>query len=243
MPRGAPDWFSRTPIQTVHPVEDFGEVAVRLGSPVILDRRGRALLVEDFNQLAGKWDTFGDGDNGRVDTTSLAAFTGRRSARFWVDYDGIGVTTLAANIRFEVASRIGVSWVASFTTDISVMEMLLTVYDGSFSRRAWVFYDHLAKRLYVIGQGVTEHNVATDYQLATAVHMWHSFKVVIDPALNTYRYLKADGVTYDLSAISINPTSSNERPWINLTFRAYINGPIDGVPMYLDSTVVTVDEP
>ena len=55
MAHGAPDWFGTTPQGMVHRVADLAELAARLGSPDVFDRRGNVLFMDSFENGQNNW--------------------------------------------------------------------------------------------------------------------------------------------------------------------------------------------
>lgn len=52
---GRPDWYNITPMIQVHASEDVNELATRLGSAVLYDRRGNVVMYDDFHRGIGQW--------------------------------------------------------------------------------------------------------------------------------------------------------------------------------------------
>lgn len=62
MPRGMPDWGEYSPQEVVSKLLDNAELAARLGSPVLFDRRGTVIFMDDFNCGVNHWDTVTKGN-------------------------------------------------------------------------------------------------------------------------------------------------------------------------------------
>ena len=56
MAHGARDFGIYAPKETIVTIEDLGELAVRLGSPVNYDRKGDVVWVDGFEDGIDKWD-------------------------------------------------------------------------------------------------------------------------------------------------------------------------------------------
>ena len=52
---GRPDWYNITPMIQVHASEDVNELAARLGSAVLYDRRGNVVMYDDFHRGIDQW--------------------------------------------------------------------------------------------------------------------------------------------------------------------------------------------
>jgi len=56
VPHGRPDWYNITPMIQVHASEDVNELAARLGSLDVFDRRGNVVYYNDFSHGAPDFD-------------------------------------------------------------------------------------------------------------------------------------------------------------------------------------------
>ena len=55
MAHGHPDYGGAAPLATVYTLQDLAELAARLGSIDVFDRRGNVLLLDDFESGIKKW--------------------------------------------------------------------------------------------------------------------------------------------------------------------------------------------
>ena len=59
-----PPWTSKYKLTEVFSGIDVNELAVRLGSPVNLDRRGNIVFIDDVEHALRKWEVSTTGDRG-----------------------------------------------------------------------------------------------------------------------------------------------------------------------------------
>ncbi len=117
MPHGTPDWGLVGPKSTVYGLDDLGELGVRLGSPVVWDRRGDVVFATDFRNGAG--DVYLDWV-GAAGGSVLHAGNTRQGAYCLKLTAGSDLTLWAAvtkNLPFLVSGRLGMEVSFSYDTD------------------------------------------------------------------------------------------------------------------------------
>lgn len=203
MPHGAPDDSNIVKTKAVYVLDDMAELAVRLGSPDLSDRRGDVLFATDFRDgLSGlEYNLEGEG-------ASLALETGhQRSGAYCLKLtagsDGLRRIEVWANAPATALSSRGIEFAFSVGADLERWEWWIAMSLGGLERTAAIRYDHvnsLVEYADVAGTWVT---------LAAPVSLWatdwceHTAKMVADFSTLTYVRFILDREVYSLVDIPI----------------------------------------
>jgi hypothetical protein len=237
MARGGPDFGAIGPRVLGAPALDPGELAVRLGSPVALDRLGNVLLMASGGELV-RWASEALG-SATVDAVPLPSLGFGYAARLFTsaNLDKAAVNLYAPNIS---AGGIGV-------------EAVWTPLDlGDARPRTGMVVDDGTNRMFAgvrwnpsTGDYETEDDtgtwVAAPVQPADlATQLWQSWKVVIDPATQTFIRVLINGLDIGVSGDALQVVASTN-PRINTHFTVDGFGATDWLG-YLAALITTVNE-
>lgn len=242
MAHGKPDWGLVGPKQTVYGLDDMGEMAARLDSPSIWDRRGDVVLMDSFEcgTSRGLYNTWGGGDSYNIYT--LASRHGPLSMH--VHLGGL------ANSHF-----LGHWEVATTGQAVNGFEISFSV-DGNADRYAFdiEYLDgvnrHRGRAQYIVGTGTLEYlNAAGAYTplavglgLVTGIDPIHVLKVVADLGNDVYSRIILDETTYPLTGIPSNVFGVGGGPYIVGQFQVWNTlTPVSN--LVIDRIIMTQNEP
>lgn len=242
MPHGTPDWGLVGPKTTVHGLDDLGDLAVRLGSPHLWDRRGDTVFSSDFRDgmcpFAGTPGGLGAG---------ICLSTGHsRQGAYCLKLTAGRTDPFYAYVTLQLAippTRVlGVEFSFSLHEDTDAWSGALALFDGARYHRAAVRYDHVNRLLqhYSLIAGYT--TFATGVWGPEHVYPSNTIKLVANFDTGFYvRVLMNDG-TWNLPAV---PIDSMPLPGAaNLRVRIYHYATAGNNPIgYLDNVIVTQNEP
>ena len=154
MPRGLPDYGMYQSVALAAGMADMGELAARLGSINVYDRRGWTFWQDDFEAPVLRWDaSFGRGGN-RPILSSAFAYMGGQSALLSC---GAGIDPSSKIGRgFGLISKgmIGMEfWVQANIDSPAYLEAKLDILDGINNTSGLLKYDSEAGKISIVSGG------------------------------------------------------------------------------------------
>lgn len=180
MPHGTPDWGHTGPKDTIYGLDDLGEHAVRLGSPVLWDRRGDVLHQTDFREGMGSFAGSGGGAGWAVALHAGNARTGAYCAKLTAGSDGALHAYLQKRLPRPVLAKVGLEFSFSCATWTSFWRWQIEWMTAAGTYIAHVQYDHQNGLLQSYEEPTTWTTFATVDVLYTDDQVQHTGKLVID---------------------------------------------------------------
>lgn len=242
MAHGTQDWWGTEPSTTVHAVQDAGELAVRLQSSAIYDRRGRVVMIEDFLHGYKTWALSGSGTGAGGNITHDTSQSGAYSLKL---IGGSDVGWLAEAYRWVptyVLGRVGLAVSFAADSDLDRFEIHLDVRDGTNLYQAALRWDHVNGNVDYLDNGAAWQTIDADKDLVSGLKHWHSMKLVVDAGTGKYARGLVNEDEYDLSAYSLQSAAVGEPTYIMADFYCYSKD-TKNAECCIDDVIVTVDEP
>jgi len=180
MPHGTPDWGLVGPKSTTYGLDDLGEHAVRLGSPVLWDRRGDVLVQTDFREGLGSFDGGGAGTGWAVTLHAGNARTGAYCAKLTPGSDGGQNAWLSKALPRPVLAKVGLEFSFSCAPGTGRWLWCIDWQAGSVLYAAYVRYDHVNGWLQTYEEPATWTTFATVGSLLQLDQVLHTGKLVVD---------------------------------------------------------------
>jgi len=242
MVHGLPDWGLRGPKATTYGLDDLGEAVVRLGSPVVWDRRGDVVVLEDFEGSAATYVSYGHGAGNAHHRSCAMAHNGAFGlsliAGSNLEQDA-GVELTAPCL---VAGPCGFEGWFSVHPDLEWVELSILYYDGTMLYRASLQYHHDLETLGVWVDGGVEVTIDDDVALYWGVGCNHVMKIVGDFATHEYVRGILDNHAYNLQGIPIFHMGVGFDPFV--TARLVNHGVVTTNPeIFVDDLILTQNEP
>jgi hypothetical protein len=229
---------------------DNAELAARLLSPVVFERRGRVLWFDDMAQGLSKYLVIING-TGTVKVKIDAGFLNGAAIEIKPDAGTAGDPKLLFTLPIIATTKVGVEfllrWVSNNAANCTTFDLRLYYFDGAVQHE---FRYNLRPDIQSIGllsttpvPGGTFYPVVTSYPFygsGTEVGTSY-FKTVINLQDLTY-----DRIVFNLTGASLRqytstPTPAIARPRLDVLFRANPNAALNGV--YISDIICTIDEP
>lgn len=219
------------------------ELAVRLGSPVIYDRRGQVLFMDTFEQGMRKWTTAMSGTNAAVALSPLAALMSGYSVKLTGGSTASYFAAVQRIVPSRPVGRIGLEFSLSLSSLWDYVQVTLYLYTGTqnlFGVVRWYYTDYELKA-YDSGTGYV--NVGTGKILGVAASNFNTIKFVLDMDTEKYVRLMFNNQEIDISTLNLHVVAdTTTAPSIEVDVCLYSR---DGYTdtLYLDNVILTAAEP
>ena len=190
-----PDDYPFLPNSVRFPLVDLGELAARLGSPVVYDRRGEVLLVDDFHYGIGGYDQQALGTGAAVDLVNDITDAGPFAVKLTAGSDGSRRAELNHYQTPLAAARYGFEVSFYLDSDGEEFELVAFFWDGSVQQQARIRYLFTGGQWSYYKQGGGYTNISLPSLFIGSTPRFHWAKLVVDFSEGKYvRFLLDDGV-------------------------------------------------
>jgi len=242
MPHGAPDWSNVVKQQQIHRLDDMAELAARLHSIHIWDRRGDVIFLESFENGLARWETRISGAGASIEITTERC-----------DSYGFSLKMIAGSDE----DRMAASYHAHPIPDISSFG-----WEYCFTHHKWLEYmvlegiQYLLGEAYIYGlrwnpgrktlqyydQHMIWRDILTDLELSSDDRLFHHMKLVVNFEEALYERAILDNHTVSLIDKFPTHVTGPWQPAAALWIRLY-SEPGYNAQSYIDSIIYTVNEP
>lgn len=242
MPHGTPDWGLVGPKATTYGLDDLGEHAVRLGSPVLWDRRGDVLVETDFRNGLGEITIQNVGIGGVVALCTGHSRTGAYSVQFIGDGENLCDQSAAVELPFPVLSKVGVEFSFCFQDWAAIWEVFIYWADRARAYQARVRVRPAVLLRDVAWYDGVYHPFGTGVALNQGDTPKHTMKLVVDLLNHEYVRFIIDDLPYSLLGNYADDIggSAVSYLWAHAMFHR-AGGDTEGA--YVDNFIVTQNEP
>jgi len=236
------DWGGYPSGAGAYIVKDLGELAARLGSPVVYSRSGAVAFIEDFEYGLNKWLLGQTGSGNNPVLSAAVSLSKGFSAKLDPGTTLNDSTSLWIKQPLPPAGKWGFSyrWQCEKEPQFFYIRMYVIVDEVAYD--FMVRYRASDDALQVRDTGGTYQTIATVGPVHFADSLWHFLKLVIDFESKTYVRLHFDANEYDLSAYTLAGSAFASQDRISLTAIIYSNG-ATMTPFYIDDFIFTYNEP
>ena len=247
MTKDLPDYESTPQVFGDSPIVDLAELAARLGSPYLFERRGDIVYLDDFEDcidgaaLPGRWGTGGSGTGYAVIASNTVSYTGLLSVKLTGGSDGSRNAFIQKNYPAARSTR----WAQLFFFSLSSSANTASINNNLRGDNGTLLYQGLARlasdslEIYTNGAWVT---VKENLNLYHNSAQFHAFKLVIDYSTKKYVKLWLDDETVDISEYDLYSLASSGKKYRQAQAYVYSVAGKNAI-MYLDNLVVTENEP
>jgi len=241
MARGAPDFSNVRGGIATQRVDDLGEIAARMGSPVTHERGGKIVFIESFTYGLGAWTTNTYGTGADVSVVPTPFRTGPFSCKLTAGTDGDRCAKIHRRFPYPVLGKYGLEFSVDVDTYVEYLDFVLGRMDGTNEHQFYCRYDDSVNEIQVKDVNGDLQTAIEDIDLAFTYSGFQTIKLVVDLEADTFLRLIVNDETYDLSAypayILVNPDKPSIRPDIKVWGDENYNG-----VLYIDDIIVTQDE-
>jgi hypothetical protein len=240
--RGQADYGALAPKETSASVSDMGEIAARLGSIVIYDKRGDVVDFDNFEEPIEKWYVLPSGVNGWAILTSDNAKSGCQSVNLAGGSDIGDYCRMYKSYAVLSSKSLGIEISYSNLSAYCDLYMDLFWYDGINYYRASCKLDPSTGKLYVLDDTNSWVEIGTVVPSQGTSWFFHTFKLVANFDTHYYKRIMYNNVEYDISTIALYHYADTTVAQIfaRLEMKVRASG---GGSVYLDDFIFTQVEP
>lgn len=241
MVHGAPDYSNIQKDVAVYRLDDMAELAVRLGSPDVWDRRGDVYHIQDFEYGIQSWDSIVTGTGASMFLTGLGANQGGYCADLYTASASGGNVHYRRGFPLTKSRKLGVEVHFKPIVNFGRIESWIDWYDGSYHRYAFIRFNAVTKAISYKASDGSLVTIIEDIEWDPLVQYYHFFKWTVDFDNEEYLWLRYNERTVDMSGIPFFVEADTEHPSFIVNFRFYDDGTGQG-HCRLDTIVLTYNE-
>lgn len=184
------------------------ELAARLGSPFVYDRRGDVFWYDDFGAAVLHWNDESSGVGAVASLNTSDAYTGEQSCR--LDTGGVANNYGMIQHYFDLPSSSGLGFEFTITGQYltGTFEFMVTLLDGTYISHAKIKYVGSDHELFYLDDTETYQSLGTVSPFGIAPLNYTTIKLVIDYKKQKYVRLLKGITTFDLSNYDMHKTAS-----------------------------------
>ncbi|MBF6606958.1 MAG: hypothetical protein IVW53_15430 [Chloroflexi bacterium] len=242
MAHGTPDWGATNAHQTTYSVNDLGELAARLGSPDVHDRRGDVVALDSFEDGIARYDFTTVGTESVGQATVQRSQHGAWSVLLRAGANPGDQVQLIASQPPIVRGRVGVEISMSIAQIPITFELHIQSYDGAKLTNFGLLWNATSLALEYNNAANTPVAFATAIDLPVNLPTWNMFKLVAD--LTTGQYVRAvvNNLEYDLSGFLPPQSADGRAPRVD-TNVTVVGTPTTNSRVFVDDMIITQNEP
>lgn len=238
----APDGFRYQPYSQRAVLGDMGELAVRLGSPIVYDRRGTVIWYDTVAYGLTPWTESGAGTGNASQVILGGGSFGPYLIEQTSGSDGDRWRQMWHPMPLTVINKWGLSVSFAVTDDFDYLSFSLNKYDGSERMQARIKITLSGLLLQYRDSAGNEQTIATIDNPVYTYHTFHWIKLVADYENGVYTRVIYDDIEYDLSDYDLYVAAAADvpqsRPYITVRGRSGENDKI-----LVSAVILTIDEP
>jgi len=235
--------YGRTQAQeTIFGVQDMGELAARLGSPITFDRRGNVIWYDDFESGTNRFAHVIGGVGDTITWDALSSLSGTFSCRLHARNAVGAAAVIVRYLAYPILSRFGLEF--SFATPHSTQNVIAYMYldDGIRIYTSAVLYDVGAQDLRIFDGIAPWPLVDGNLIIRQSIHGYNTVKLVVDWLTRRYVRLIVNGNFYDISAFAPQDSGPTVVPNLEIAMWGQYNTP-GATDTYIDDVIVSQNEP
>jgi len=222
----------------------LSELAARLGSPMIFDRRGQIVWYDDFEAAVLKWvvNFGGTGSSVALDTTK--AYRKEQSIKLTAGSDGAMVAYITKQIPFAAQRKMGLE--VTVATNVSAppgtLEFILMQSTTASRRTAKLEWDYTNAVLRVWNSSGAYQTIVTPFGYLGDALTWFTFKFVIDFSTGYYQRVMYGDQLFDASAIQCQSAGGSYDPSLIIQIKNTGAAGTNRIS-WVDDVIITTNEP
>ena len=241
MPRGQPDFGMYAATTVVVGLSDMAELAVRLGSISIFDRRGKVIDLDDFEGQLLKWERIAIGI-ANATFSSDSCKSGTQSVYMRVTDNTNRRIYMERSLSLLPSKRLGLEIAYSLPASTAFLLMRLYRAISTGYSYAQVKLEFTDKKIYYYDSAGNPQEFADLPTASDSEFCYYPVKMVADFDTGKYVRFISEGIEYDLSSYDLYSVITPSTPIVSSRFTWERNSGEEST-IYLDDYILTMDEP
>ena len=241
MARGQADFGMYAPTTQLATLADMAELAVRLGSIAIYDRRGREIELDDFESPFNHWYD-GSAAGASIQLSGDEARSGSQCMKLSIASSLFTPARMSKGFMLLPPMRQGIEISLAQPDTDTYFSMALVRWQADTSWHAELRIDFSNLTLSVRTGEVTYEDILTLEGLIKLPHYFYTLKLVADFITHKYARLVIGETEYDLSNYALYEGAASTVAYMRAEF---VLGWLAGTDalIYIDDFILTQDEP
>jgi hypothetical protein len=228
----SPDYSKYLPNSTRFSLDDMGELAVRLGSHIIYDRRGEVVFIDDFSKGLLEYHKVISGLNSKVILSPSNLSRSGFSASLYPGTTLAKQAILSTTLGMFLSSRFGIEVKFSLPEGFDNFRFGMTIIKNSKYYQSSLYCTASQGKISILNSAGALTNIDSGYSFGADEIQYYTAKFVIDTSRDQY----------DLSSYSIKSGAAANNPYINFNFGVIGDGSI-GMFANVSHVIITANEP
>jgi len=237
-----PPWTSKYKLIKVFGNIDNNELAARLGSLSLFDRRGDTFWYDDFESANLIWQTFVYGASSAVALDNTYALSGAQCVKMTVGTSASSVAIIYRTLSYPSKSKLGLEMAFTNEDNIDYVVMGINLYDGAYKHAAEIRYVPSTSELKYQDSDGNFQTFATITGLKDDLAMFNIWKLVADFESEKYTRFILNDTTYDLSSYAYRKTANVTAKYLYI-FIQLLSNTGSASSIRVDNAIVTQNEP
>lgn len=237
-----PDYDKYRPNSVRFSLQDMGELAARMGSPVVYDRRGEVLFSDTFEYGLTRYSTNGSGGLGAFNIDASSALFGGYSGQLVTGATDDNYQAIKLEFSPSEVNRIGAETSLVSVDNLSEIELRLFEYDGTIQKQFRVRIDNENDQIKILNSGGTYTVVDLIGWFNSVDERYRFLKLVGDFNTGKYVRLLIDKFEYDLSDYDGFSSAISEQYGIQLQISLFTRS-ATSISINIGHIIITGNEP
>ena len=200
---GRPDWYNITPMIQIHASDDVNELAARLHSNNLYDRRGNVICLDDFFTGNAKGTVTDDGLGSTSYLEINQQLSGNPNLALYAIANANAIEIYSHNISITVPNGFGTEWCWNCDNNTIQIQFQIYWFTPTKQYRAAIKFDCTTSKGYYLDSGLNWVQFATNLVFGTGSSTLSTTKLVVDTNANTYLRFIQNNRTFSLAAIPV----------------------------------------
>ncbi len=242
MAHGTRDYGVGAPASTIYIVQDLAELAARIGSVDTFDRRGNIIWVTNFDDGIHGWLKEANQELSTLSWSAESARTGSFCMKVIMALPRTSWVKASYRLPILVFSKAGAEFCFDCQFGMTRFRIRHQLNDGKRIHEAGVEWNAAEGTMNYYGTDGYWHVLEPPYPLKREAHLYHTAKLVIDPATGKYVRFILDNAFWPMEDLSYFRDTDPSPPCIipSIEFLAEIGA---AVVAYVNHVITTQNEP
>lgn len=242
MGRGQKDFGIYALTTTIAGLSDVGELAARLGSPNVFDRRGNVVFIDSFDNDLIPYERAEVGAGAEVKVVTDYARTSSFSCKMTGGSDSSQLARLQKSLPYPALTKWGFEIGFTYNEDIANIAFAIYLVDGTTWYQGTVYIIPADDELTYLDENNVRQSIATNLGLLSAHTLFNLIKLVVDFDSKEYVRVILNETEYSLADIPLYSYASTEGHY--MMARIDLVSPFgENQLAYIDEFIITQNEP